>query len=726
MPDDEQFWLANPVAVGLFITSRLNEPRDYGPHEGLDLVAIDGQGRPVAVFAAQRGFVERVVISNEGYGKHVRLRHDWSDGSTYYTWYGHMSEIIVKKGDFVSIGQRLGTSGTTGNSTGIHLHLTLQHIGHGKKGYWLPDIVDPEPLLRTGPVQPRKEAQFVSDETVPDGMLIQPGTVFEKKWRLVNSGSVRWKPGFQLAFQDGAQMEGPESVPLPEADPGQQVVVSVPLKAPTTPGRQRGSWRPRDADGDSFDFSVWVEVVVAGQVSQDNARFLADVTIPDNTIIQPGQTFLKTWRVQNNGTTTWDTGYRLAYFLDNKMDAPENVEVPRTPSGQEAEISVTLKAPPQRGIYRSTWKLRNQVGQDFGEVLFALIKVEGEPIAGGRDELTLVSDVTFADATRVKPGQPLEKIWRVRNSGDNPWAPGYELSFFSGEIMAGPETIALQQLDVGAIADIGVNLVAPATEGVHRGSWKPRNAQGQSFDNALDIEIEVVPTVSPGDKVDDSAFVADLSILDGTSIQAGQSFLKSWRLRNTGSTTWGSGYELAFFKDEQLSALTSVSLPVVEPGQVADLSVNMIAPLIPGDHISTWKLRNARGEFFGHILTAVIRVPSPQQPAAVNRARFVGHESINLGTLMKPGQQFRKGWFVRNTGATTWGDGYTLTFIDGIQMGGPDSIPVPVTDPQAVARLKGGFTAPQSPGIYKGFWKLRDPSGNLFGPRLTIWIKVKP
>lgn len=96
------FFLINPVARSLVITDRFNAPREYAfapdkkqLHEGVDLMAIDPQGQPVAVLAAQRGVVNRVAFTGQGYGHYVRIVHAWG-GQTYVTWYGHLSTISVR------------------------------------------------------------------------------------------------------------------------------------------------------------------------------------------------------------------------------------------------------------------------------------------------------------------------------------------------------------------------------------------------------------------------------------------------------------------------------------------------------------------------------------------------------------------------------------------------------------------------------------------------------
>lgn len=115
--------------------------RSWGPHEGLDLHVVTGDD----VLACRDGIVAVVLDKGDvGYGKRVVIKHE--DGWT--TWYGHLSEFFCEPGEQVVRGQKIGEAGNTGNSTGPHLHLTVQHHGFGQSGYVLPDVVDPLPLLQ--------------------------------------------------------------------------------------------------------------------------------------------------------------------------------------------------------------------------------------------------------------------------------------------------------------------------------------------------------------------------------------------------------------------------------------------------------------------------------------------------------------------------------------------------------------------------------------------------
>jgi len=86
-------------------------------HAGID---IANNGRP-AIAAADSGRVVSAVYEKYGYGYHVIIDH----GNGYKTLYAHLSQIEVEPGQNISRGQVLGVMGSTGRSTGIHLHFSV-------------------------------------------------------------------------------------------------------------------------------------------------------------------------------------------------------------------------------------------------------------------------------------------------------------------------------------------------------------------------------------------------------------------------------------------------------------------------------------------------------------------------------------------------------------------------------------------------------------------------
>lgn len=115
----------------------------------------------------------------------------------------------------------------------------------------------------------------------------------------------------------------------------------------------------------------------------------------------------------------------------------------------------------------------------------------------------------------------------------------------------------------------------------------------------LSPTLTVTPTVIISG-VDKLEFVADVTVPDGTTFKPGDTFVKTWKLRNSGTSTWGSGHSLVFVSGEQMGAPNSIPLSVtVPPGETADVSVSLTAPQSPGSYFSFWALRGPAGNIFG-------------------------------------------------------------------------------------------------------------------------------
>lgn len=119
---------------------------------------------------------------------------------------------------------------------------------------------------------------------------------------------------------------------------------------------------------------------------------------------------------------------------------------------------------------------------------------------------------------------------------------------------------------------------------------------------------------------DQAEFWADVTVPDGTEYEPGTEFIKTWRLRNSGTNTWTTGYGLAFFGGAQMSGPADIPLTEnVAPGDTVDVSVNLVAPDSGGTHLGFWKMRNTAQEFFDYAFYVEINVvggatPVPQTP----------------------------------------------------------------------------------------------------------------
>ena len=91
-------------------------------HAGIDFAAAGG----TPIYAAASGYVQVAGWSTGGYGNYVIIYHGkMSDGNTYTTLYAHMRSVATSAGKYVKQGELIGYVGSTGNSTGNHLHLEV-------------------------------------------------------------------------------------------------------------------------------------------------------------------------------------------------------------------------------------------------------------------------------------------------------------------------------------------------------------------------------------------------------------------------------------------------------------------------------------------------------------------------------------------------------------------------------------------------------------------------
>jgi hypothetical protein len=104
----------------------------------------------------------------------------------------------------------------------------------------------------------------------------------------------------------------------------------------------------------------------SGNTCQVLANLVGE-TIPDGTIMQPGETFLKTWRLKNNGTCTWNTSYKIVYWSGDLMGGLQEYPLPKVVApGEEVEIPLSLVAPTTNGNFSGYWKLQSEWGTPFG------------------------------------------------------------------------------------------------------------------------------------------------------------------------------------------------------------------------------------------------------------------------------------------------------------------------------------------------------------------------
>ena len=107
------------------------------------------------------------------------------------------------------------------------------------------------------------------------------------------------------------------------------------------------------------------------------------------------------------------------------------------------------------------------------------------------DNSQLAADVTFPDNAPVDAGKKFTKTWQLINNGTCGWTTSYQLIFLDGTQMAGLPVFLSQDVPVGRLINVSVNLQAPEEPGQYYGRWRMKNASGQHFGAILTVVIKV-------------------------------------------------------------------------------------------------------------------------------------------------------------------------------------------------------------------------------------------
>ncbi len=150
------------------------------------------------------------------------------------------------------------------------------------------------------------------------------------------------------------------------------------------------------------------------------------------------------------------------------------------------------------------------------------------------------------------------------------------------------------------------------TPGYHTITVKSTSSQGVTGQASVFINVGGGgggATRTPNPCVVGARFLGDVNYPDGSQIQPGTAFQKTWQMQNTGSCIWISTYGIFNVGGGSFGASSPSSIPYTQPGQTVNISVNMVAPQQPGTYRSVWQLRASNGALFGPQVDAQFVVP---------------------------------------------------------------------------------------------------------------------
>jgi len=168
-------------------------------------------------------------------------------------------------------------------------------------------------------------------------------------------------------------------------------------------------------------------------------------------------------------------------------------------------------------------------------------------------------------------------------------------------------------VDVGAVQTAAVEeLMAAITQTAAAFTATPTATEAETPTETPALPTETptpagTPTLSTCDAM---KYVADVTVQDGSTMAAGQEFIKTWKVKNTGACTWKTNYTIIYaYGDSKMGwQITSLPAEVLANAEV-EVSLTLKAPTQPGTYIGWWRLQNNNGYRFGDALGVKIVVP---------------------------------------------------------------------------------------------------------------------
>jgi hypothetical protein len=170
-------------------------------------------------------------------------------------------------------------------------------------------------------------------------------------------------PGLEITLAVQTMVARPELMHI--------LISATPTTIPTTtPVMQEQDSQSSDiveqSQGNNIPISSLTPIPTE-DLCKNSAKFIQDITIPDYSMIKPRETFVKTWRFENNGTCPWTADYAIVFLSGEQMggESPTPIGQLVLP-GEQVDISINLTAPYSSSAYKGNWIFITSDGNSFG------------------------------------------------------------------------------------------------------------------------------------------------------------------------------------------------------------------------------------------------------------------------------------------------------------------------------------------------------------------------
>jgi len=171
-----------------------------------------------------------------------------------------------------------------------------------------------------------------------------------------------------------------------------------------------------------------------------------------------------------------------------------------------------------------------------------------------------------------------------------------------------PEQVQTQAVETFSAALTQTALAAPTQTPVYTPTTLPTFAPVATSDIITLPAVTQPAAVSPTASCYQLRFVSDVTIPDNTQMTPGQTFTKTWKVKNTGTCAWDAGFKFAFVGGEQMGGAAYTLPSSVAANAEIDISIAMAAPNKTGSMRGNWRMQTAGGQSFGDEVYVLIVV----------------------------------------------------------------------------------------------------------------------
>ncbi|MBI4707182.1 MAG: hypothetical protein HY761_04590 [Candidatus Omnitrophica bacterium] len=322
-----------------------------------------------------------------------------------------------------------------------------------------------------------------------------------------------------------------------------------------------------------------------------NSKFIRDVTIPDGTIMQPGQRFEKKWEIKNTGDVAWRSNTVRAVPIDStakiltvqSITSPDNIL-----EKQSVVVSVDMRAPNNAGRYKGVYQLQAD-GKNFGQRFYVDIVVAASPPPTQYEGWIDSADCDVIRGWAWDKNKP-DRAINVNIYDGNTKLDTIQANEFRKDLLNAGKGNGNHAFNYSIPSSFKRN----GSHNIYvKYSQSDTNLHGSPKTITCNADPRPPPP-SPDSGRYSSKFIRDVTIPDGTIIQAGQQFEKKWELKNSGDAVWRPN-EVRIIPVDTAAIALALNIPMlpheVAPGQNVIVTIPMKAPSNSGSYKGTYQLQ---------------------------------------------------------------------------------------------------------------------------------------